>query len=313
VLQKKVKFSGFSHGRGGPDIFWHFPFKSISRSSERERPVNCAVRARRSAGGPLRRLVHRMDGVHLDSPSPVARSADETKYDGRHMRDKLAMLHRAAIVLLVTVAIVTVFGDGLLVRSKIRKQQEQFKTGALRLVRGERVRSRFDPVAEEAVIDDTSEAERLAREEAAERSALDAKRQQGLANAWGADGDSDEAASDAHHHKPPAPASRSTNGGEGAAAGSAAAASGAAAAAADDSVDWSLLQPDQCTGYFGNGYSEYQVLVGGSDASEYFSCRGHPITHAYYCRARSLLLRPSAIKLSRGGEALDQVNWMYLV
>ena len=42
-------------------------------------------------------------------------------------------------------------------------------------------------------------------------------------------------------------------------------------------------------------------------AGEHLWCRGHPDTKAYYCRAHSLLVRPSAVVMSAGGEELGKV------
>jgi hypothetical protein len=251
-----------------------------------------------------------MDGVLVDPTA--SRSADETKYDGRHLRDKLALLHRAAILLLVTVAVVTMFGDGLMVRSKMRAKQTGFH-----LVRGERVRSRFDAVAVEPAIDDTSEAERLAREEAAERLQLDAKRRADAATAW-ADNDGSDAVKEVHHHKKaavrrmPLPVADSTH--DTAVAATTHDIAGESASrpdpeAVDSGPDWSLVSGDSCTSYFGNGFTEFQPLVGGSSGpGEYMWCRKHPVTSAFYCRAHNLQLNPSKIRLSRGGEELGQVS-----
>ena len=274
--------------------------------------------------------------------------ADSTKYDQRHVRDKIAVLHRAAIALLALVAVVTIFGDGLMVRSKLRKQQ----SSTFHLVRGERVRSRFDPAATAPPeVVDSSEAERLAREEEAERARLEAKRsadlsaaaKNGLADTWGGadaegeEGDGHNSAEEHRHGRRDA---------------------GPVAAA----VNWQLTPAAECGGYFGNGYSDFQPLVGGSSgpggyacplhplvtvtiswstyslrlvtavhvrsqsapraggeplslsyhplpsaSGEYLWCRGHPGSKAYYCRAHSLLVNPSAVSMSQGGEALGDV------
>lgn len=194
--------------------------------------------------------------VPPEASSPLG--ADATKYDNRHVRDKIAVLHRAAIVLLAVVAVVTLCGDGLLVRSNLRRMGAE-----PRLVRGERVRSRFDPVAPAPPeVVDTSEAERLARDEEAEIARMTAKRsadaaqaaQRGLADTWGGadaegeEGDSHDGAQEHRHGQTKAAAG---------AGGSEAAAPAAAAA-------WGLAPASECSGYFGNGFSDFQALVGGA-------------------------------------------------
>ena len=189
--------------------------------------------------------------------------ADSTKYDNRHIRDKIAVLHRAAVLLLVAVGAVILFGDGLMVRSKLRRMGAE-----PRLVRGERVRSRFDPVPSMLPeVIDTSEADRLAREEEAELARLAAKRsadlahaaQRGLADAWGgADAEGEERdghdETSEHRHGRQQQQHQPANGG----------AAAVVAAAAEPVVDWSLAPASECGGYFGNGFSDFQALVGGS-------------------------------------------------
>lgn len=113
---------------------------------------------------------------------------------------------------------------------------------------------------------------------------------------------------------------------------------------ADPPADWSLkTDHTTCEGYFGNGFSLEKVLIpadaegapaaaaGGSAAGgdgvetdesdsalslaagsagargPRLECRKHPETAAHYCAARDVILHPGRIKMSRGGEELEQV------
>lgn len=72
-------------------------------------------------------------------------------------------------------------------------------------------------------------------------------------------------------------------------------------------IDWSRVSADECTAYFGPGftqhYSVFTNLVGG----EALYCKRNPSIDAVACGARNLLMDPSAIHMSRGGEPLDSV------
>ena len=53
----------------------------------------------------------------------IPESGDETKYDGRHMRDTFRNLQRLACAALILVAIALLAGDGLMIRSKLRARR----------------------------------------------------------------------------------------------------------------------------------------------------------------------------------------------
>lgn len=72
-------------------------------------------------------------------------------------------------------------------------------------------------------------------------------------------------------------------------------------------IDWSRVSTDECTAYFGPGftqqYSVFTNLVGG----EALYCKRNPSIDAVACGARNLVMDPAAIAMSRGGEPLDSV------
>lgn len=73
-------------------------------------------------------------------------------------------------------------------------------------------------------------------------------------------------------------------------------------------VDWDERSPSTCSGYFGNGFTANLDLVGGLvDPGEFLRCRSNSATRAFFCRVKNLHVNPSAIKMSRGGERLQDV------
>lgn len=71
---------------------------------------------------------------------------------------------------------------------------------------------------------------------------------------------------------------------------------------AAERVDWEPHPPSSCAGYFGNGFAAAVELADGG-----IRCRTNSATRAFLCRARKLMLNPSDITMSRGGETLSAV------
>lgn len=79
--------------------------------------------------------------------------------------------------------------------------------------------------------------------------------------------------------------------------------------AVDPPTDWSLNPTDQCARYFGNGYEEvFQLTPPPSQAGAAgLACRRHAGTTAVLCSGRSLIMYPSRITMSQGGEDVTAV------
>lgn len=88
----------------------------------------------------------------------------------------------------------------------------------------------------------------------------------------------------------------------------------------EGSVTWEPENPDQCSGYFGNGYKDIEVyepvpVNEDTDEQEYdkgytgplFECRRHSAIQAAFCAGRRMIMYPERIVMSKGGESLKEV------
>ena len=62
----------------------------------------------------------------------------------------------------------------------------------------------------------------------------------------------------------------------------------------------------ECEGIFGNGYSK-ELISCSTDLSE-FRCFQNPFSNQMYCTAKNLIINPSMIQISNGGEAIKDVS-----
>jgi glycoprotein 2-beta-D-xylosyltransferase len=76
---------------------------------------------------------------------------------------------------------------------------------------------------------------------------------------------------------------------------------------ADPSPSWERSSDySSCGGYFGNGFAAPHVLVE-SNSNANLQCSYHPQTLAFFCEAKQVIIYPSKITVSHGGESLDAV------
>jgi hypothetical protein len=263
-------------------------------------------------------------------------SSDPSKYEKVPVavRKRFEVLQRAALVLLVLLALGMIAGDGWALRYGKGSGSGGGRGGPVGAA-GARVRGVRVAEGGALALAGPPVAPEEAKEEDAWAGAAEEKEEGGAAprvpGAGARDGPAKAAEEDGPVHVKDMLASNKE---EGAAAAEAAAAAAAAAAAPakakaarkaaaakaagapvsrpiEGPVSWALLNAQSCDGYFGNGYSEVAVLVPSSDEDSVpgplLECRRHPATTAAFCVARNAIMYPERIRMSRGGEPLESV------
>lgn len=86
-----------------------------------------------------------------------------------------------------------------------------------------------------------------------------------------------------------------------------AAASAAATLFGEPVVDWNRVSTEECTAYFGPGFSQHYTVFTNLIGGEALYCKRNPPIDAVACGARNLVMDPAALHMSRGGEPLDSV------
>jgi glycoprotein 2-beta-D-xylosyltransferase len=260
-----------------------------------------------------------------------ATGGDDSKYDSRRFKVQLKWLQRGAIGVVVLLAVVILSGDTLIWRSKRRAARLLREADAedfARRVRGSVKVDRFGgdhgagPGARAAGAGggdgDGDAVDGMDERDGAEGSQQDGARGE-LQNAWDNDGDGAPADGGAGNRMGWGEADEYGAGGAGAEdepprAGNTLAGrdadNGDGGDAIDPPVDWSLGPIDQCANYFGNGYTElFELAPPTADRRSRpdLECRQHPRTTGVMCRGRSMIMHPSRIIMSHGGEDVTAV------
>jgi len=79
-------------------------------------------------------------------------------------------------------------------------------------------------------------------------------------------------------------------------------------------ADWAPADPNDCAGYFGNGFEQRSVLLAaaeddaaGAAAAPLVSCARNPATTAALCDFRRVIMHPERVRMTAGGEKLEAV------
>lgn len=236
-------------------------------------------------------------------------SADETKYDGRHLRERIFTLPRlvaAAAVLGLLVWLVEGGGREVATQALKRRKIDAPLAATVGALPSPPQQQREGPPAPE------QQQPQPQREQPGSSTApVDG----GVANLWAkptAQGGSDEWL--------PRPSGEGSRPGSGLRAPEAVKSDGDAGEAGSVPAEkfWKLHADSMsCDGFFGNGFTSFHPIepagMTGSAAAvadgmtPRLWCRSHPGTKAAYCIAQNLQVEPSLVTMSRGGEDLKAV------
>lgn len=243
-------------------------------------------------------------------------SGDETKYDGRHLRERLFTLPRlVAAALVLGLLVWLVEGGG---RDAVARVSSRLKPRTAPLAPPPPPPSKSTVAA--AAGSATPPTDDGGGGEAAAPPQPQALSGDLVAQSWGGSGQHQPAEQappgDDWLPRPSGGQKRRPGGGQRAVPALGDGDIGAAAAMPRERF-WRLLpETSTCDGYFGNGFTALHAIqpakltpgtVAADGTAAQLWCRSHPATRAVYCVAHNLQVEPSLVTMSRGGEDLKAV------